>query len=154
MQFIKIQYFLLSFILIALLCGCSSLNIQSASERENIQNIVSKAENSKLIILDVYHNRCETCKFIEPVFEKLQSDYTKNPDTVFLKYDLSNPFTVIRSRNIAKALGLESIYKAQRYSGVVLFIDSKTKQVVDTLIGEDRIEQYNKIIKERLNPDA
>ena len=154
MQLIKIQSFLLSFVLIVLLCGCSSLNIQSSGEKENIQNIVNKAENSKLIILDIYHNNCETCKFIEPVFEKLQSDYAQNPDIVFLKDDLSNPFTFIKSRNIAKALGLESIYKAQRYSGVVLFIDSKTKQVVDTLVGEDRIEKYNKIIEKRLKGNA
>ena len=137
-----------------LLCGCSSLNTLSSSEKENIQTLVTKANNSKLIILDVYHNRCETCKFIEPVFEKLQSDYSQDPNIVFLKYDLSNPFTIFKSREIAKVLGLEQIYKSQRYSGIVLFIDSKTKQVIDSLIGEDRIEKYNKIIQEKLKGNA
>jgi thiol-disulfide isomerase/thioredoxin len=146
MQLIKIQSFLFSLVLIVLLSGCSSLNIQSAAEKANVQDTVNKANNSKLIILDVYHNRCETCKFIEPVFEKLQQDYLQNPDVVFLKYDLSNPFTAIKSKRIAKALGLEQIYKAQRYSGIVLFIDSKTKQVVDSLIGESNIEIYKSAI--------
>ncbi len=154
MQLMKIQSILFSLLIIVLLCGCSSLNINSAAEKENIQNIVNKANNSKLILLDVYHDRCETCKFIEPAFEKLQSDYSQNPDIVFLKYDLSNPFTVLRSRKIAKALGLEQIYKLQRYSGIVVFIDSKTKQVVDSLIGESNIEIYNKIIEEKLKGSA
>ena len=153
MQLTKIQYFLLSLVFIVLFSGCSSLSNQSVS-KEDIQKIVEKTNNSKLIILDVYHDRCETCKVIEPVFGKLQSDYAKNPDIVFLKYDLSNPFTFFRSRKIAKAVGVEEIYKAQRYSGIVLFIDSKTKQVFDTLIGEDNVETYNKIIEERLKPNA
>ncbi len=154
MQFVKIQYFLLSSLLIVLLCGCSSLNIDSASEKENIQNIVNKVNNSKLILIDVYHNRCETCKLIEPIFEKLKSDYAQNPDIVFLKYDLSNPFTNIRSMRIAKALGLEQIYKSQRYTGIVIFIDSKTRQAVESLIGESNIETYNKIIQEKLKGNA
>ncbi len=154
MQLIKIQSFLLSFVLIVLLCGCSGLNIQSASEKENIKEIVDKAANSKLIVLNIYHDQCGTCRLIEPVFEKLKLDYAQNPDIVFLKYDLSNPLTYLRSRRIAKAIGVEEIYKAQRYSGIVLFIDSRTKQVVDSLIGEGNIEKYNKIIKEQLNPNA
>ena len=137
-----------------LLCGCSSFGIQSESEKANIQEIVDKATNSKLIVLDIYHDQCGTCQLIEPVFEKLQSDYSQNSDIVFLKYDLSNPFTYLKSRRIAKAVGVEEIYKAQRYSGIVLFIDSKTKQVVDSLIGETNIEKYNKIIKEKLKDSA
>ncbi len=139
---------------IILFCGCSNLGIQSAAEKANVQDIVNKVNNSKLIILDVYHNRCETCKFIEPVFEKLQQDYSQNPDLVFLKYDLSNPFTVIKSKRIAKVLDLEAVYKSQRYSGIVIFIDSKTKQVIESLIGEDNIEKYNKIIEKRLKGNA
>ena len=154
MQLTKIQSFLLSFILIVLLCGCSSFGIQSESEKANIQETVKKVNNSKLILVDVYHDQCGTCKFIEPAFKKLQSDYAQNPDIVFLKYDLSNPFTNIRSMRIAKALGLEDIYNSQRYTGIVLFIDSKTKQVVDTLIGESNIEKYNKIIQEKLKGNA
>ena len=150
MQLTKIQSFILSLLFIVSFCGCSSLNIQSASEKENIQEIVDKVANSKLIILNIYHDQCETCKVIEPVFEKLQANYSQNPDIVFLKDDLSNPLTFLKSRNIAKAVGVEEIYKAQRYSGIVLFIDSKTKKVIDSLIGESNIEKYNKIIQERL----
>ena len=150
MQLTKIQSFILSLLFIVLFCGCNNLNVQSPSEKANIQEIVDKAANSKLIILDIYHDQCKTCKVIEPVFKKLQSDYSQNPDLVFLKYDLSNPLTFFKSRNIAKAVGIEHIYKAQRYSGIILFVDSKTKQVVDSLIGESNIEKYNKIIHERL----
>ncbi len=153
MQLMKIQSILLSLLLIVLFNGCSVLN-KSVSQKENIQTIVNKAANSKLILLDVYHDRCETCKLIEPVFEQLEKDYSQSPDVVFLKYDLSNPVTYLRSRRIAKAIGVEEIYKAQRYSGIVLFIDSMTKMVLDSLIGEERIEKYNEIIENRLKERA
>ena len=147
----KIQSFLLVLLFLCLTSGCTNSNFQTADEKENIQKIISKAQNSKFIVLDVYHNRCETCKFIEPVIEKLQKDYADNPDIVFLKYDLSNPFAIFKSRNIAKQLGLEDIYKSQRYSGVVLIIDAKTKLVVDTLIAEYNKEKYLEAINQRLH---
>lgn len=137
---LPIAFFLL------LLYGCSSTNLS----QEDTQKIINQVKNSKLIILDVYHDRCESCKYIEPVIEKLQSENSMNSDLAFLKYDLSNPFTIYRSRKIAKLLGLENIYKLQRYSGVVLIVDSKRKLVLDTLISEYNIDKYNEVIKERL----
>lgn len=151
MQLVKIQSFLLSLLLIVLFSGCSNLNFQSAAKKENIQKIITKVNNSKLILLDVYHDGCGTCQLIEPTVEKLKSDYSQNPDIAFLKYDLSNPFTHIKSMRIAKALGLEQIYNSQRYTGIVIFIDSKTKQVINSLIGENDVKKYNKIIEETLN---
>lgn len=133
-----------------LIAGCSNQSIRDTDFNETI----SRGKAAKLIILDVYQDSCGTCRLIEPTVEKLKSDYAQNPDVVFLKYDLSNPFTIFKSREIAKVLGLEQIYKSQRYSGIVLFIDSKTKQVIDSLIGEDRIEKYNKIIQEKLKGNA
>ena len=126
----------------------SCLSRFKSISKEEINQTVDRVNSSKIILLDVYHDQCGTCKFIEPVFEKLESDYSQNPNVVFLKYDLSNPFTINNSIKIAKAVGLENIYKAQQYSGIVLFIDSKTKKVIHSLIGEDEIELYNKIIED------
>ena len=140
------KFFLASLLLcfsVSFLSGCSNLKVQKAEDLE----IINKAQNSKLIVLDIYHNRCESCKYIEPVIEKLKSDYSNNPSIAFLKYDLSNPITIFRSRKIAKKLGLENIYKSQRFSGVVIFITTQTKEVSDTLIAEYNIEKYKPVIE-------
>lgn len=133
-----------------LITSCSNPVLQK-QEKEQTQKLINQVQNSKLIILDIYHNRCESCKFIEPVIEELQANYSKNPNISFLRYDLSNSFTIFKSRKIAKEIGIENIYKTQRYSGVVLLIDTKDKQVLDTLIAEYNIERYNQIIEKRLN---
>ena len=121
---------------------------------EEVNKIINKAKSSKLVILDVYHDRCESCKDIEPIMEKLKEENAENQNISFLKYDLSNPVTVFNSRKIAKELNLEDIYKAQRYSGVVLFIDREKKKVLHTLIGEYDIEKYNELIKDTLKGNA
>lgn len=141
----------ISLLLAIVICGCSNLTVQKTAEREETQKIINRVTNSKLIILDVYHNRCESCKSIEPIIEKLQADYSQNGNIAFLKYDLSNLFTIFKSRKLAKALGLENIYKSQKYSGIVLFIDTQSKQVSEILIGEYNIDRYNEVIKKRLN---
>ena len=138
---------LCSLLLASFISGCSNPEVQKA---EDIK-LTNKAQNSKIIVLDVYHNRCESCKQIEPVMKQLEENYSQNPDIAFLKYDLSNPFTIFRSRKIAKQLGLEDIYKLQRYSGVVLVIDTKSKQVLETLIAEYNIEKYNEVIEKTIN---
>ena len=82
--------------------------------------------------------------------EKLKNDYAQNKDIAFLKYDLSSFVSRLNGRKVAVALGLENIYKAQRYTGVVLIIDTKTKNILDTLIAEEKIEKYKKVIGEHL----
>lgn len=147
---IKLFKIFLSLILCLSLFGCTS-PAQRAVEQEEIQKIVTKAQKSKLIVLDVYHNRCSSCQIIEPVIRALENIYEENYDVVFLKHDLSNPFTTFKSLKIAKSIGIEDIYKAQRYSGIVLFIDTKSKKVIDTLIGEYNIEKYEAVIQKVLN---
>ena len=139
----------LSLITAILLHGCSITSFERTSSEEK-QKIINKAQNSKLIILDIYHNDCSSCKLIEPVIKKLERDYSQNNDVAFLKYDLSNPFTILDSKKIAKELGLEKIYKSQRYSGVVLTIDTNKREALDTLINEYNISKYNDVIAKRL----
>ncbi|MBI2996379.1 MAG: hypothetical protein HYY52_06710 [Candidatus Melainabacteria bacterium] len=128
----------ISLLLILFLSGCS---IQQLTQEE-IQKIVTKVQNSKIIVLNVYHDRCESCKNIEPIIKELESDFSNNPSIAFLRYDLSNPFSIYNSRKIAKLVGLEDIYKAQRFSGIVLIVDTKSKQVLETLIAEYNKQKY------------
>ena len=142
-------YFMFVLFLSFFLLGCSFAPGQKLSKAE-MQELVARAQQSKLIILDVYHNRCESCKHIEPVFEQLKEKYSTNKDITFLKYDLSNPFTILDSLKIAKALGIQDIYKAQRFSGIVLLIDPKEKKVIDTLIAEYNFDKYINVIESLL----
>ncbi|GEM_PF-3447546 len=145
----RILFLISVFILSMSLSGCSIIGFKKISEEE-IQNIVKRVQTSKIIILDVYHKHCESCKHIEPVIKKLESDYSQNPDVVFLKHDLSNPFTSRNSRAVGKALGIENIYKSQRFSGIVLVINTQSKKVLDTLVAEYNIDTYIKVIEKRL----
>ena len=145
-------FLLLAFCFLLLFAGgCTNPFVETQAQREERQKLVTQAENSRLIILDVYHNHCESCKKIEPIIEKLKSEYIQNENLVFLKYDLSNPVTIFKSKKVAKTLGLEQIYNTQKYSGVVLFIDSKSKEVLDTLVGEYNVSNYDEIIDKRLH---
>ncbi len=135
------------FLLAVTLTSCSMVQRTSPEE---IKRIAEQVENSKLVILDIYHDRCESCKSIEPVINQLEKDYEGSKDVVFLKYDLSNPITVLNSRKIAKATGLEDIYRSQRFSGVVLIIDSKKKVALETLVGEYNINKYYGAIQKDL----
>src|SRR3989338_271073 len=127
------------------LSGCSLIG--KRLPEEEIQEIITQSKKSKIIAVDIYHTRCGTCQLVEPVFKSLEKYYKGNNDIAFIKYDLSTPFTLLDSMKIAKALDLESIYKAQRYSGIVLIIDTKSKKVLDSIIAEPEVEIYASIIK-------
>lgn len=144
----KLQ-FLITLLIILISFGCISPYIQRLTNEE-IEDKINKAKNSKLIVLDVYHNRCKTCKYIEPIIKELEVKYAENNNVVFLKYDLSNLFTINDSIKIATALGLETIYKSQKYSGIVIFINPKTKEVIKDLIAEYNINEYTKIIESNI----
>lgn len=148
----KYLLFLITISLSLTLTSCSTISQKTSPEQ--IKKITEQVEKSKLVVLDVYHDRCETCKIIEPVIKQLESDYEGNNNVVFLKYDLSNPITIFNSRKIAKAIELEDIYKSQRFSGVVLVIDSQKKTVLDTLVGEPNIKKYYGTIEKNLAINA
>lgn len=149
----KLSLLLCSLLLSIFLSGCSLIGLKKIPEEE-LQIIAHKVQKSQIIVLDIYHKHCETCKYIEPIIKKLESNYLQNPNIVFLKYDLSNPFTIYNSKLIAKTIGIENIYKSQRFSGVVFIIDSKTKKILDNLIAEYNIDTYTKTIEKRLKENA
>ena len=149
----KLFIYVLTSILFVSLSGCTS-PAQRALEEKEIQAIVSQAQNAKVLLVDVYQDRCPTCQLVEPAFQKLKEKYSRDKDIAFLKYDFSSPFTILKSWKIAKPLGLEKIFKAQRYTGIVLFVDMNTKQIFATLVGEYNIEKYVEIIEKKSHGNA
>jgi len=148
----KNNYFVVIYLVFCfvLFSGCSLIIKETPEEKAQIQKIINEAQSSKLIVLDVYHNRCKSCKLIEPVMEEFKKSYLENKDVAFLKYDLSTIATLVKSRKIARELGLEDIYKSQKYSGVVHLIDSMDKKVLNTFIGEYNLDKYKKLIEYQL----
>ena len=115
------------------------------------KDLISKAKNSQYIVLDVYQKGCESCRYIEPVFKKVEEYYSNNPKVVFLKDDLSNSFSALKSLKVAEELGLGDIYKSQRYTGIVLFIDTRSKVLLESLVAEYSYDKYIEVINRRLN---
>ncbi len=141
---IVVSIFLLGF----LFSGCAM--VESPEEKQKTQDLINRVQNSKITLIDVNHDHCEPCKAIQPIVDKLEREYSSNPDIAFLKYDLSNPFKSAKSMKIAKELGIEKLYKAQRYTGVVLVIDSQTKEVLETIVAEPDEEIYIEAIESRI----
>ena len=137
-------------LLAGFLVGCSIHRISP----EEIQNTINKVQKSKLIILDVYSDSCPSCRRIKPVMKELEINYEENPDITFLKFDYSNPFTMYDSEKLANKLGLENIFRSQRYVGVVHLVDVRTKKILDSLIGEYNFSRYTEIIEKRLTEHA
>lgn len=141
---IVVSIFLLGF----LFSGCAM--VESPEEKQKTQDLINKVKNSKITLIDVHHDHCEPCKAIQPIVDELEQEYSSNPDIAFLKYDLSNPFKSAKSMNIAKELGLEKLYKSQRYTGVVLIIDSKTNELLETIVAEHDKNIYLEAIESRI----
>ncbi len=145
----KVTQILISLLITVItLTGCSI--VETSEEKQKTAELISKAKSAKYLVVDIHHDHCEPCKIIKPIIEKLETKYADNPEIVFLKYDLSNPFKSMRSMKTAKELGLENIYKAQRYTGVVLFIDGSSKEVTETLVADPEEENYVNLIESKL----
>ena len=140
------------FLISYLFSGCSV--VESPEEKQKSQELIQKVQNSKITLIDVHHDNCEPCKVIKPIIEKLEEKYASNPNIAFLKYDLSSPFKNYKSMKIAKELGLEKLYKSQRYTGVVLIIDSQTKEVLENIIAEPDEKIYTEAIESRIGKNG
>lgn len=149
----KLVRFAVSILLMSsLFSGCAL--VESPEEKQKTQELINKVQKSKITLIDIHHDHCEPCKAINPIIESLEEKYASNPDVAFLKYDLSNPFKSAKSMKIAKELNLEKLYKAQKYTGVVLVIDSQTKDVLETIVAEPDKQIYIEAIESRIGKKA
>lgn len=145
----KLAHIVISILLLGFLfSGCAI--VESPEEKQKTQDLINRVQNSKITLIDVHQDQCEPCKVIKPIFEMLEEKYSSNPDIAFLSYDLSNPFKSAKSMSIAKKLGLEKLYKSQRYTGVVLVIDSKTNELLETIVAEPDEQIYIEAIESRI----
>lgn len=107
---------------------------------------IEKVKKAKLYVVDLHHDRCGGCSITTPVFERVAEKYKKNKKIAFMTFDLTTRDTVLDTQKLAKALEIEDIYKAQKHTGEVLFIDAKKKEILASLVLERDDEKYHKLI--------
>lgn len=139
-------------------------NLLSGEEVEDISKSPRKYDLSKpdaseilkakLYLIDVHHDMCGTCSVTAPVFEEVADRYKEkhedSDEVAFFTFDLSRKETIDETRKLAQELGLDEIYEAQKHTGEVLFVDAKTKRIVNRLVAETSKRKYRKYIKKSL----
>jgi thiol-disulfide isomerase/thioredoxin len=107
-----------------------------------------EAAMADLLVIDIHHDMCGGCVTTAPVFEEVAHKYRNKEEVCFLTFDLTTPKTVDDSRNLARSLGIESIYNTHKHTGEVLFVDLKSKKVLGSLITETDKDKYYELVKE------
>lgn len=108
---------------------------------------LKEAAEADLLVIDIHHDRCGGCAITAPVFEEVAKKYRKKEEVCFMTFDLTSPQTVDESRDLARNLGIESIYNSHKHTGEVIFVDLKNKKVLGSLITETDKGKYYKSVK-------
>ncbi len=108
---------------------------------------LEEIKKAKLLAIDLHHDRCGGCSITTPVFEKVAKSYKKNKDVAFMTFDLTNDETIKYTQNLASELGLEKIYREQKHTGEVLFVDAKKKEIMASLVLEQDETKYHSLIE-------
>lgn len=109
-----------------------------------------EAAQADLLVIDIHHDMCSGCETTAPIFEEVAKKYRHKDEVCFLTFDLTTPQTIDESRNLARGLGIESIYNSHKHTGEVIFVDLKSKKVLGSLITETDKDKYYKLVREYL----
>ena len=72
----------------------------------------------------------------------------------YLKFDQSNPKTLVRSEKKAKEHGLEEIFELERHTGEVIFVAADKKTVLARFYGLDDSKVYMAAIKKLIRGES
>jgi thiol-disulfide isomerase/thioredoxin len=106
----------------------------------------SDLEEAELYVVDIHHDMCGGCALTAPNFEEVAKNYEGKPKVAFMTFDLTTKTTTDESRMLANDLGIKDIYDTHKHTGEVLFIDAKTKQIIDTLVLEQDQAKYHELV--------
>lgn len=107
--------------------------------------------NSKVIAVINKADWCGTCeKNGERVMTNVFSKY-KEPQVTLVNNDLTDDKTIAASKEALEKLGVYELVAGEKKTGLVTFIDTKTKKVVGTISlaksNEEIKEAFDKAIK-------
>jgi hypothetical protein len=108
-----------------------SINNVSLAQVGNNEN---QSGNKKLIVLVNTAKWCPVCKANGPRVEKnVLSKYRENKDYQIMINDLSNKDTKKASEQEYVAAGIQEVAKSNKGTGVIYFIDYKSKRLISMI---------------------
>jgi thiol-disulfide isomerase/thioredoxin len=106
--------------------------------------MIAKSEMSGPKIVATFHaDWCSGCKVLAPKMkEAKQALGLEDTNLVFVTFDLTDDATKRQAALLADALGIKDIYEAHApKTGMVLFIDQKTKEVQHKIHYKSSVEE-------------
>lgn len=129
-----------------MILGISLFIVAGLFAQANAQ--VAKTD-AKLLAVKFHADWCGACKAIAPDFKALPGKL-EGKSVSFHQFDLTNKETKEKSSELAKELGLETIYNDNQKTGFILVIDTKTNQVLETLTRKDDLASMEEKISKFL----
>lgn len=113
--------------------------------------IKEKAEKAKIIVMVNTATWCPACAGNgERVEKTVLSNYMKNPKVSIVVNDMSNDETKATSKASCEKAGISTIAQANKGTGVIYFIDAKTKTVLSQISVTKSTEEINAAFKDVL----
>lgn len=106
----------------------------------------NQKEGSKLMILKFHADWCGSCKVIAPVLKDLKGQLSDRP-IVFIELDFTNNETKHQVSLLASDLAISEIVNANKGTGFLLVVDSKTKTVKGKLTKDQSAKEMSTLIE-------
>ncbi len=124
--------------------------LANGEESEITLDALSQPERFRLIAVKIHADPCGRCKRIAPVFADLQNEFSDD-SVLFLTFDLTTEGSRRQAEFLSKIIGIEEIFKKQRYTGVIVVAtpDGEVREVVDSSAS---LAGATEVLARNLNP--
>lgn len=119
-----------------------------ATSTTNARNTIVKEKEAKVIVMVNTATWCPACAGNGARVEKeILSSYMKNPEVSIVVNDMSNDETKKTSKASCEKAGITSVADANKGTGVIYFVDAKTKKVISQISVTKSTEEINAAFK-------
>ncbi|MEX0771236.1 MAG: thioredoxin family protein [Balneolaceae bacterium] len=134
--------FVLSFIL--------TLILIAVIPRDSAAQTTSGAESPALIGVKMDAEWCPKCKVMNPKLEEVMPEF-QGEDILFLKFNMTDDFTIYQTSLLAKRLGLTELFEQHKgQTGYMVIVDAHTHEVIKRLNSDLSEEELKTQIAELL----
>ena len=114
----------------------------------NAKKVIAKEKEAKVIVMVNTATWCPACAGNGPRVEKeILSSYMKNPKVSIVVNDMSNDETKKTSKASCEKAGITNVAQANVGTGMIYFIDAKTKKVLSQISVTKTTEEINTAFK-------